>query len=97
MELLKMFSKLREQGLRKSRQFHYEEHLSNQRIRLERIARLLRCDPDEAAEAAMLMVEWLSGEGILKKGSVRPPRKRVQQQEMDDEIKMFLLQNGLCD
>jgi len=93
---LNIFSKLWERRL-KTRQLRYKEQLSNQAIRLERIARLLHCDPNEAQELMELMAEWLSGEGILKKGLVKLPRNGVQQQEMDDKIKMFLLQNGLCD
>jgi hypothetical protein len=93
---LNIFSNLWERRL-KTRQLRYKEQLSNQAIRLERIARLLHCDPNEAQELMELMAEWLSGEGILKKGFVKPSCKRVQQQEPNDDIKLFLLQNGLCD
>ena len=52
--------------------------------------------PDEARECMELIVKYLSSEGILKKGMVKLPRKRIQV-DIDNDIKMFLLKNGLCD
>ena len=41
-------------------------------------------------------MEYLSSEGILKKGMVKFPHKRIQG-DIDNEVKLFLEQSGLCD
>ena len=96
MDLQKVISKLKELRTKKDRQARYTQHLQRQSARLGRIARLLEMSPDEARECMELMVEYLSSEGILKKGMVKLPRKRIQV-DIDNDIKMFLLKNGLCD
>lgn len=96
MDLQKVIAKLKELRTKKDRQARYAQHLQRQEARLGRVARLLRVSPDEAKELLELMVEYLSSEGILKKGMVKLPRKRIPSQQ-DNEVKMFLLQNGLCD
>ena len=96
MDLQKVISKLKELRTKKDRQGRYAQHLQRQEARLGRIGRLLEMSPDEAKELMELMMEYLSKEGILKKGMVKLPRKRIQA-DISNEVKMFLLQNGLCD
>lgn len=88
--------KYRELTTKRQRQAQYAQHLERQEIRLGRIARLLRCTPEEARECMELGVEYLLGERILKKGMIKLPRKRIQA-DISDEVKMFLVQNGLCE
>jgi|GEM_PF-685395 hypothetical protein len=99
MDLQKVISKLKELRTNKDRRARYAQHLERQQIRLDRISRLLRVSPDEARECMELIVEYLSSEGILTKKAVKLSRKRIpsQQEVQDNEVKMFLLQNGLCD
>lgn len=96
MDIQKAVAKLKELTTNKNRRASYIQHLQRQEARLGRIARLLRVSPDEARECMELIVEYLSSEGILKKGMVKLPHKRIQG-NIDNEVKMFLLQNGLCD
>jgi hypothetical protein len=96
MDLQKAIAKLKELTTNKNRRTSYIQHLQRQEARLGRIARLLRVSPDEAKECMELIVEYLASEGILKKGMVKLPHKRIQA-TIDNEVKMFLLQNGLCD
>ena len=95
MDLQKVISKLKELRSKKDRRARYAQHLHLQAAKLGRIGRLLRVSPDEARECMELMVEYLSSEGILKKGMVKL-RKRIPSQQ-DNEVKMFLVQSGLCD
>lgn len=96
MDLQKVTAKLKELRTNKNRRASYIQHLQRQAVRLDRIARLLRVSPDEAKELMELAVEYLSSEGILTKKAVKLSRKRVQG-NVDNEVKMFLVQNGLCD
>lgn len=96
MDLQKAIAKLKELRIKKDRQAQFVQHLERQRIRLDRISRLLRVSPDEAKELLELMMEFLSSEGILKKGMVKLPRKRIPSQQ-DNDVKRFLVENGLCD
>jgi hypothetical protein len=96
MDLQKVIAKLKELRTKKDRRARYAQHLHLQAAKLGRIGRLLRVSPDEVKECMELAVEYLSSEGILKKGMVKLPRKRIPSQQ-DDDVKMFLLKNGLCD
>lgn len=96
MNIQKAIAKLNELTTNKNRRASYIAHLQRQEARVGRIARLLRVSPDEAKECTELMMEYLSSEGILKKGMVKLPRKRIQG-DIDNDVKMFLLKNGLCD
>lgn len=96
MDLQKAVAKLRELTTNKNRRASYIQHLERQEARVGRIARLLRVSPDEARECMELIVEYLSSEGILKKGMVKLPCKRIQA-TIDNDVKMFLVQNGLYD
>lgn len=99
MDLQKVIAKLKELRSKKNRQGRYTQNLQRQETMLGRIARLLRVPPDEARECMELAVEWLLSERILTKKAVKLPRKRIpsQQEVQDNDIKMFLLKNGLCD
>lgn len=92
----KFLKKYRQLTTKRHRAVTYVQHLERQEIRLDRIARFLRVSTDEAQECMELAVEYLLSEGILKKGMVKLPRKRIQG-EIDNEVKMFLLKSGLCD
>ena len=96
MDLQKVIAKLKELRTNKDRRARYAQHLHLQTAKLGRIGRLLEMSPDEARECMELMVEYLSSEGILTKKAVKLSRKRIPSQQ-DNDIKMFLLQNGLCD
>ena len=96
MDLQKVIAKLKELRSKKDRRARYAQHLQRQEARLGRIARLLRVSPDETKELMELAVEYLSSEGILTKKAVKLSRKRIPSQQ-DNEVKMFLLKNGLCD
>lgn len=96
MDLQKVIAKLKELRTNKDRRTRYAQNLQRQEAILGRIARLLRVSPDEARECMELIVEYLSSEGILTKKAVKLSRKRIPSQQ-DNDIKMFLLQNGLCD
>ena len=72
------------------------KNLQRQAVRLDRISRLLRVSPEEAKELMELMVEYLSSEGILTKKAVKLSRKRIPSQQ-DNDVKRFLVENGLCD
>jgi hypothetical protein len=96
MDIQKAVAKFKALTTNKNRGASYIQHLQRQKAKLGRIARLLRVSPDEARECMELIMEYLSSEGILKKGMVKLPRKRIQG-NIDNEVKMFLVQNGLCD
>jgi predicted HTH domain antitoxin len=95
MDLQKVIAKLKELRTNEDRRALYAKHLQRQSARLGRIARLLRVSPDEARECLELMVKYLSSEGILTKKAVKLSQ-RIQA-DISNEIKMFLLKNGLCD
>jgi hypothetical protein len=96
MDLQKVISKLKELRTNKGRRARYAQNLQRQEARLGRIARLLRVSPDEARECMELMMEYLSSGGILTKKAVKLSRKRIPSQQ-DNDVKRFLVQNGLCD
>ena len=96
MDLQKAIAKLKELRTKKDRRARYAQHIQRQEVRLGRIGRLLEMSPDEARECLELIVEYLSSEGILTKKAVKLSRKRIPSQQ-DNEVKMFLLKNGLCD
>ena len=96
MDLQKVIAKLKELRTNKDRRARYAQHIQRQEVRLGRIARLLRVPPDEAKELMELAVEYLSSEGILTKKAVKLSRKRIPSQQ-DNDVKRFLVQNGLCD
>ena len=96
MDLQKVIAKLKELRSKKDRQGRYTQHLQRQEAILGRIGRLLEMSPDEARECMELIVKYLSSEGILTKKAVKLSRKRIPSQQ-DNDIKMFLLKNGLCD
>jgi hypothetical protein len=95
-DLQKAIAKLKELRTKKDRQGRYTQHLQRQEERLERIALILNRSPQEAQECLELMVEYLSSEGILKRGMAKLQRERIQG-NINNDVKMFLLQNGLCD
>ena len=96
MDIQKARAKVKALIAKRNKQARYAQHLQRQEARLGRIARLLRVSPDEAKELMELIVEYLSSEGILTKKAVKLSRKRIPSQQ-DNDIKMFLLKNGLCD
>ena len=96
MDLQKVIAKLKELRTNKDRRTSYIQHQQRQELRLARISRLLRVSPDEARECMELMMEYLSSEGILTKKAVKLSRKRIPSQQ-DNDVKMFLLKNDLCD
>ena len=96
MDIQKAVAKLKELTAKRNKQAQFVQPLERQAARLGRIARLLRVSPDEARECMELAVEYLSSEGILTKKAVKLSRKRIPSQQ-DNDIKMFLLKNGLCD
>jgi hypothetical protein len=99
MNHFKLVKKLLEIESNKDRSVRYAKHLWRQEAMLGRIARLLRVSPEEARECMELMMEYLSSEGILTKKAVKLSRKRIpsQQEVQDNDVKMFLVQSGLCD
>jgi hypothetical protein len=96
MDIQKAVAKLKALTISKSKRASYIQHLHRQEARLGRVARLFRVSPDEACECMELILEYLLSEGILKKGMVKLPRLKIQG-NIDNEVKMFLVQNGLCD
>ena len=96
MDLQNAIAKLKELRTNKDRRARYAQHLQRQSARLGRIGRLLEMSPDEARECMELAVEYLSSEGILTKKAVKLSQKRIPSQQ-DNDVKMFLMQNGLCD
>lgn len=96
MNHFKLVKKLLEIESNKDMRARYAQHLQRQEAMLGRIARLLRVSPDETKELLELMMEYLSSEGILKKRMVKLSRKRIQS-DISNEVKMFLVQSGLCD
>jgi hypothetical protein len=96
MDTERIAAKFKALTTKRHRAINYAQHLQRQEARSGRIARLLRVSPDEAKECMELTVEYLLSAGILKKGMVKLPRKRIQG-DIDNDVKMFLVQNGLCD
>jgi hypothetical protein len=99
MDLQRIQAKLQELGAKRNKQAQLVQPLERQEAILGRISRLLRVSPDEAQKCMELIVEYLSSEGILTKKAVKLSRKRIpsQQEAQDNDVKMFLMQNGLCD
>jgi len=96
MDIQKARAKVKALIAKRNKHTHFVQPLERQEAILGRIGRLLRVSPDEARECMELMVEYLSSEGILTKKAVKLSRKRIPSQQ-DNEVKRFLVENGLCD